>query len=196
MSAYDPARGARFSTWLLAIAKHTLGDEIDKRMALKRGGGKRGSEFDETWMGAGEGTTPDGNYEAEVFRAKVYAAVRMVERECEFTEFTIYRMRVFDGMSGKDVAESVGTSEPTVSRRLTKVRDLLRRRLAEVVATYSFTTDEQAEAERNGLALKSEQGRRRHVRRSHRGAVSPRGTGASGRAGGPHGLRPAPSRWR
>ena len=55
-------------------------------------------------------------------------AVRMVERECEFTEFTIYRMRVFDGMSGKDVAESVGTSEPTVSRRLTKVRDLLRRR--------------------------------------------------------------------
>ena len=100
-----------------------------------------------------EGTTPDGNYEAEVFRAKVYAAVRMVERECEFTEFTIYRMRVFDGMSGKDVAESVGTSEPTVSRRLTKVRDLLRRRLAEVVATYSFTTDEQAEAERNGLAL-------------------------------------------
>ena len=23
---YDPARGARFSTWLLAIAKHTLGE--------------------------------------------------------------------------------------------------------------------------------------------------------------------------
>lgn len=155
---YDPARGARFSTWLLAIAKHTLGDEIDKRMALKRGGGKRGSEFDETWMGAGEGITPDGKYEQEVFRAKVYAAVRMVERECEFTEFTIYRMRVFDGMSGKDVAESVGTSEPTVSRRLTKVRDLLRRRLAEVVATYSFTKEEQVEAERNGLALAPNKG--------------------------------------
>ena len=28
---YDPARGARFSTWLLAIAKHVLGDEMDKR---------------------------------------------------------------------------------------------------------------------------------------------------------------------
>lgn len=155
---YDPARGARFSTWLLAIAKHTLGDEIDKRMALKRGGGKRGAEFDESWMGGGDGVTPDGKYEQEVFRAKVYAAVRMVERECDFTEFTIYRMRVFDGKSGKDVAECVGTSEPTVSRRLTKVRDLLRRRLAEVVATYSFTKEEQAEAERNGLTLSPNKG--------------------------------------
>ena len=25
---YDPSRGARFSTWLLAIAKHVLGDEL------------------------------------------------------------------------------------------------------------------------------------------------------------------------
>ena len=47
---YDPARGARFSTWLLAIAKHTLGDEIDRRMALKRGGGKRPAALDEAWM--------------------------------------------------------------------------------------------------------------------------------------------------
>ncbi len=39
---YDPAKGARFSTWLLAIAKHTLGDEMDRRMALKRGKGNRG----------------------------------------------------------------------------------------------------------------------------------------------------------
>src|SRR5690606_30476432 len=45
---YDPARGARFSTWLLAIAKHTLGDEIDRRMALKRGGGSRGVNLDES----------------------------------------------------------------------------------------------------------------------------------------------------
>ena len=30
---YDPAKGARFSTWLLAIAMHTLGDEIVRRMA-------------------------------------------------------------------------------------------------------------------------------------------------------------------
>ena len=44
---YDPSKGARFSTWLLAIAKHVLGDELDKRMAKKRGGGRRAADFDE-----------------------------------------------------------------------------------------------------------------------------------------------------
>jgi hypothetical protein len=40
-----------------------------------------------------------------------------------------------------------------VSRRLAKVRDLLRVRLREVVTTYSFTKEELEEAERNGLTL-------------------------------------------
>src|SRR5262245_65455817 len=39
---YDPGKGARFSTWLLAIAKHVLGDEIDRRSAQKRGGAGAG----------------------------------------------------------------------------------------------------------------------------------------------------------
>ncbi len=155
---YDPARGARFSTWLLAIAKHTLGDEIDRRMAQKRGSGRRGTALDEGWMGTGKGASPDGEYEAAVFRAKVYAAIRMVEKECDFTDFSVYRMRVFDGKSGKDVASALGTSEPTVSRRLTKVRDALRGRLREVVLTYSFTPEEVEEAERNGLALAPNKG--------------------------------------
>jgi len=150
---YDPARGARFSTWLLAIAKHTLGDEMDRRMALKRGSGRRPAALEESWMKAGDGPGPDADYEAAVFCAKVAAAVRMVERECEFMDFSIYRMRVFDGTSGKDVAASVGTSEPTVSRRMAKVRSLLREKLGEVIATYSFTEEEMAEAERNGLSL-------------------------------------------
>ncbi len=155
---YDPAKGARFSTWLLAIAKHTLGDEIDRRMAQKRGSGKRAASLEEGWMGESGGRSPDGIYEAAVFRAKVYAAIRMVERETDFTDFSVYRMRVFDGMSGKDVASSLGTSEPTVSRRLTKVRDALRSRLGEVIATYSFTEDELEEAERNGLPLSPNKG--------------------------------------
>ncbi len=150
---FDPTRGARFSTWLLAIAKHTLGDEMDRRMAAKRGGGKRAGGLDESWMSEAGGRSPGGEYEDAVFRAKVYAAIRMVERQCEFTDFAVYRMRVFDGQSGKAVAESLGTSEPTVSRRLTRVRDALRERLREVVATYSFTDEELVEAERNGLGL-------------------------------------------
>jgi len=149
---YDPSHGARFSTWLLAIAKHTLGDEIDRRMAQKRNSGKKAAALEESWMVEAGGQSPDGKYEAAVFRAKVYAAIRMVEKETEFMDFTIYSMRVFDGTSGKDVANQLGTSEPTVSRRLSKVRDTLRSRLSEVIATYSFTTEEMAEAERNGLS--------------------------------------------
>ncbi len=150
---YDPTRGARFSTWLLAIAKHTLGDEIDRRMALKRGGGKRPAALDEAWMSQAIGAKPDAEYESAVFRAKVEAAIRMVEREADFMDFSIYRMRVLDGMQGKDVAKQLGTSEPTVSRRMTKIRVTLRSRLSEVISTYSFTQEELDEAERNGLTL-------------------------------------------
>ena len=149
---YDPAKGARYSTWLLAIAKHTLGDEIDKRMALKRGSGKKAAALDEAWMSQSSGVVPSEEYEAAMFRAKVTAALRLVERESDFQDFTVYRMRVLDGMSGKEVAESLGTSEPTVSRRLARVRQSLRARLSEVIATYSFTTEEMGEAERNNLA--------------------------------------------
>lgn len=151
---FDPTRGARFSTWLLAIAKHVLGDELDRRNAQKRGGNrKKATELDESWMVAAATLGADAEYEAAVFRAKVEAAIRLVERECDFTDFSIYRMRVLDGMAGKDVADSLGISEPTVSRRLAKVRDALRKRLQEVISTYSFTIDEIEEAERNGLGL-------------------------------------------
>jgi RNA polymerase sigma factor (sigma-70 family) len=149
---YDPSRGARFSTWLLAIAKHVLGDELDRRNAQKRGSGRKSGSFDEAWMAA-SAVSVDAQYEAAVFRAKVEAAIRLVEKQCDFTEFSIYRMRVLDGQPGKDVASSLGISEPTVSRRLAKVRDLLRSRLREVISTYSFTQDELEEPERNGLGL-------------------------------------------
>ncbi len=150
---YDPGRGARFSTWLLAIAKHVLGDELDRRGAQKRGGNKRAAALDETWMISSTALGADAEYEAAMFRAKVEAAIRMVEKDADFTDFSIYRMRVLDGKSGKDVADSLGISEPTVSRRLAKVRESLRKRLEDVIATYSFTADELGEAERNGLHL-------------------------------------------
>jgi len=151
---FDPARGARFSTWLLAIAKHVLGDELDRRSAQKRGGNlKRPAELDESWMVASAQIGVDQEYEAAVFRAKVEAAIRLVERRCDFTDFSIYRMRVLDGRPGKDVADAMGISEPTVSRRLARVRESLRKHLQEVIATYSFTSEEMSEAERNGLGL-------------------------------------------
>lgn len=148
---YDPNRGARFSTWLLSIAKHALGDEIDRRMALKRGGGKRPGELDERFMGHADVVQADELYEQNVFHAKVYAAIRRAEIEADFMPFQVYRMRVFEMKPGKDVAEQLGLSEPTVSRYLQKVRELLRARLTEVVTTYSFTAEEESEVEQAGL---------------------------------------------
>ncbi|MEM7229195.1 MAG: sigma-70 family RNA polymerase sigma factor [Planctomycetota bacterium] len=148
---YDPSRGARFSTWLLSIAKHALGDEIDRRMALKRGGGKKPAELDERFMGQAALVAADEVYQRNVFQAKVYAAIRRAEREADFLQFQVYRMRIFDAMPGKSVAEQLGLSEPTVSRYLQKIRAMLRRRVAEVVATYSFTPEEQAEMDQAGL---------------------------------------------
>lgn len=148
---YDPSRGARFSTWLLSIAKHSLGDEIDRRMALKRGAGKKPTEFDERYMGKLATIEADDIYQENIFRAKVYTAIRKTESEAEFIQFQVYRMRVFDGHSGKVVAEQLGVSEPTVSRYLQKVRDLLRSRLSETVTLYSFTPEEMTEADVAGL---------------------------------------------
>ena len=150
---YDPQKGARFSTWLLAIAKHVLGDEMDRRSAQKRGGNTKPVELDESWMKAAAGQAADEKYEAAVFRAKVEAAIRLVQRESDFMDFSIYRMRVFDNKSGKQVAEDLGISEPTVSRRMAKVRDALRAKLCQVIAVYSFTDEEATEAARNGLRL-------------------------------------------
>jgi RNA polymerase sigma-70 factor (ECF subfamily) len=150
---FDPQRGARFSTWLLAIAKHVLGDEMDRRMAQKRGGGKKTAAFEDAWMHVASDLPVDKGYEAAVFRAKVEASIRLVEKQADFTDFAIFRMRVLDGRSGKEVAEDLGISEPTVSRRLAKVRVILRERLGEVITTYSFTREELEEATRNGLEL-------------------------------------------
>lgn len=150
---YDPTRGARFSTWLLAIAKHVLGDEMDRRMAQKRGSGRKPTVLEEAWMHGGAQIGADEIYEAAVFRAKVESAIRSVQRECDFVDFSIYEMRVFDHKPGKEVAEAIGVSEPTISRRLAKVRVLLREKVAATVALYSFTDEERQEAERNGLEL-------------------------------------------
>ena len=150
---HDPSKGARFSTWLLAIARHTLGDEIDRRMALKRGAGVRAVSLEDAGDRVGAGLGPDASYERQIFEAKVAAGLRAAERDAGFQDFTIYRLRVLEGRSGKDVAASVGTSEATVSRRLASVRGRIKERLYEVFSKYSFTDEEWEELSRNGLEL-------------------------------------------
>lgn len=153
IDSHDPSRGARFSTWLLAIAKYTFGDEMDRRMAKKRGSGVRPVSFEEEWAGSDGSASPREAYEQAVFAAKVDAAIRLTERESDFVDFSIFSMRVLEGRSGKAVAQALRISEPTVTRRLSKVRERLRAHLKRVIAKYSFTEEERQECLRNGLTL-------------------------------------------
>ncbi len=148
---HDPSRGARFSTWLLAIARHSLSGEMDRRMAVKRGSGRRSRSLEEGLPHESQEPGPDASYEQAVFDAKVAAALRAAERECGFADFAVFRQRVFEGKSGKQVAEALALSEATVSRRVAAVRSELRTRLAEVFTKYSFASEEWEELARNGL---------------------------------------------
>jgi RNA polymerase sigma factor (sigma-70 family) len=155
---HDPAKGARFSTWLLAIAHHSFCGEMDRRMAEKRGAGRRGRSLDEAEAHASSEPGPDGRYEQAVFDAKVAAALRAAERECGFADFSVYRARVLEGRPGKRVAESLALSEATVSRRVAGVRAVLRARMSETFARYSFSSEDWAELGRNGLETNPNKG--------------------------------------
>jgi RNA polymerase sigma factor (sigma-70 family) len=146
---FDPSRDAL--TWLLAIAHHSFCGEMDRRTAVKRGSGKRALSLDDDLPHASAEPTPDACYEQAVFDAEVEAALRAAERECGFEEFSVFRSRVIEGRSGKQVAEALATSEATISRRLAAVRGRVRGRLAETFTKYSFSSEEQAELARNGL---------------------------------------------
>lgn len=149
---FDPERGVRFSTWLLAIAKHVLGDEMDRRYAQKRGSGKRGASLDDSWMGQSREVQPDDEYERRVLAAKIHAAIRATQKRCEFVHFEAYRMRVLESKQGREIGMLLGVSEPTVTRHCQRVREALRDELAIAIEQWSYTDDERAEPSRAGLA--------------------------------------------
>jgi RNA polymerase sigma factor (sigma-70 family) len=149
---FDPARGVRFSTWLLAIAKHVLGDEMDRRYAQKRGGGRRGTSLEEEWMGESRERAPDAEFERRVLAAKIHAAVREAQRRSEFVHFEAYRMRVLEGKGGREIGLLLGVSEPTVTRHCQRVREALRDELRSAIEQWSFTDDERGEPADAGLA--------------------------------------------
>ena len=149
---FDPGRGVRFSTWLLSIAKHVLGDELDRRNALKRGGGRRPVSLDESFMSEWQGARPDEIYERNIFHAKVYASIRSTETSSDFMQFQVFRLKLLEGVAGKQIATQLGISEPTVSRHMKRVRARLREDLKAMITTYSFTDDEVDEANQAGLS--------------------------------------------
>ncbi len=148
---YDPNRGARFSTWLLTIAKHLLGDEMDRRNAKKRGGGVKPLSLDERIDSKSSVLQVDEIFEQRIFGAKICSAIRRTETEVEFLHFQVWRMRVLDNKVGKEIATQLGISEPTVSRHVAKTRDHLKQTIMQVVMQYSFTPEEEQELSSSGM---------------------------------------------
>ena len=67
---HDPSRGARFSTWLLAIAHHSLCGELDRRRAEKRGAGRRALALGSlNECSSAREPAPDARYEQAIFDA-------------------------------------------------------------------------------------------------------------------------------
>jgi len=149
---YDPNRGARFSTWLLAIAKHILGDEMDRRNAKKRGSGVKPLSLDERIDSSSTAMQMDEIFEQRMFGAKICAAIRRTETEVDFLHFQVWRMRVLDNLGGKVISKQLGISEPTVSRHVAKIRNHLRETIMNVVMQYSFTPEEEKEPSSYGVA--------------------------------------------
>lgn len=148
---FDPKRGVKFSTWLYAIAKHVVYSELTSRSALKRGGGSKPMSLDDTIFEVSTSAPPDDEFEMAVFRAKVYRALKEVEKSAEFTEFECYRMRLTRGVQGKEIADMMGVSEASVSRYLKRVRNQIREAVKVAVMGYSWTDDEKAQFNGSGL---------------------------------------------
>ncbi|MGY8752612.1 MAG: RNA polymerase sigma factor [Phycisphaerales bacterium] len=149
---YDPNRGARFSTWLLSIAKHLLGDEMDRRNAKKRGSGVKPLSLDIRIDSKSALLQVDEIFEQRIFSGKICSAIRRTETEVEFLHFQVWRMRVLDNKIGKEISAQLGISEPTVSRHVAKIRDHLRQTIIEVVMQYSFTPEEEREISSSGMS--------------------------------------------
>jgi len=148
---YNPNRGARFSTWLLSIAKHLLGDEMDRRNAKKRGSGVKPHSLDERIDSKSAVLQVDEIFEQRIFGAKICSAIRRTEKEVEFLHFQVWRMRVLENKTGREVSNQLGVSEPTVSRQVAKIRNHLRQTIIDVVMQYSFTPEEEREISSSGM---------------------------------------------
>jgi RNA polymerase sigma factor (sigma-70 family) len=157
IAKFDPSRGVKFSTWLYAIAKHVVYSELTARNAQKRGGGHKPMSLDDTLYEVSTSAPPDAEFEAAVFRAKVYRALKEVEKTAEFTEFECYRMRLNDNVQGKEIADKLGVSEASVSRYLKRVRGQVREAVKQAVMGYSWTDDERQEFSGSGLTAQDDE---------------------------------------
>ena len=151
IQSFDSGRGVKFSTWLYAVARHIVCAELTRRNALKRNRGLKPLSLDEVVDPGGGAASPASEFEMQVFRAKVYRAIRLVERQSSFLEFEVYKLKVSRPLKAVEIAAVLGISEASVSRYLRKVRERLRETLRRVVKEYSWTEEEVGEIGKHRL---------------------------------------------
>ncbi|MFC1586808.1 RNA polymerase sigma factor [Planctomycetota bacterium] len=151
ISSYDVNHGVKFSTWVFTITKHIVYSELRHRNAQKRNAGIKPVQLDEDIPLAGPFEQPPEEFEKAIFRSKVYHAIKLVEKDCDFLEFEVYRLKISDMLKSNQIAQMVGISESSVSRYLKKVRRHLANTLASVVSEYSWTKSEESEIEKYSL---------------------------------------------
>jgi predicted DNA-binding protein (UPF0251 family) len=114
--------------------------------------------LDDTIYEVSHSAKPDEEFEMAVFRAKVYRALKEVEKTADFTEFECYRIRLVKGIQGKEIADTMGVSEASVSRYLKRVRDQIREAVKIAVMGYSWTDDEKQQFTGSGLTATDDDG--------------------------------------
>jgi predicted DNA-binding protein (UPF0251 family) len=114
--------------------------------------------LDDTIFEVASEPAPDAEFEAAVFRAKVYRALKEVEKSSDFAEFECYRLRLTRGLQGKDISNMLGISEASVSRYLKRVRDNIRDAVSQAVMGYSWTDEEKGQFAGSGLGASDDDG--------------------------------------
>lgn len=118
LGGFDPAGGARLSTWLLTIATR-LGLDVCR----KRGRERRSPLLTEP----ASATTPE--HEAE--RAELRGAIASAVDELPPDQRAAFVLAEFHGFSIEDIAAALAAPESTIKTRLFRAREKLARALAQ-----------------------------------------------------------------
>jgi RNA polymerase sigma-70 factor (ECF subfamily) len=126
---------ARFSTWLTRIAVH----EAIARVRRRKRFDSLDSHKEEQFMSTEPGTSPEEQASDLEMRSVLETAIDELPDEFR----SVFVLRAVEGMSGAEVAESLGIPEETVKTRLYRARGRLQEMLTRSIepalpAVYEF----------------------------------------------------------